>query len=90
MANFFKDYHQEVKAKREAEERIKKAFETPEFNRGQLVKVREYHQSALLGGVRKMYFSDYACTKGMVLLSPSKKEALSGVGYLYYECDIIN
>ena len=73
MANFFKDYQRQVKAKETAET-------TPTtYEIGQAVLV-----SSGYVGVKplKRYFADYV-SDSTVLLAETKAEALKGYGYLY-------
>ena len=86
MANFFKEYQATVKAKKEEEARRKyedreKAREIADYFyslvRGQRVKVdKAYAENGYL------YFADNL-DDGHILLSETKKEAVSGYGYIY-------
>ena len=93
MANFFKDYHQELKATRKAEEqaewqaRLARQYK-PEYHIGQPVYI--YAGSALMGGKVKRYFAGYGCTDNMVWLSATKSEAFAGIGHTYYTSEILN
>lgn len=83
MANFFKDYHAEVKAKKEAEENAK--GKPIEYTRGQIVYINPIYDSERNG---KRYFVD-DLGGGNVLLAKTKKDALSGYGYIYDRCNIV-
>ena len=83
MANFFKDYHAEVKARREARESEK--AKRIEYDRGQIVYINPMYDSERNG---KRFFVDYL-GGGCVLLAKTKKDAMNGLGYIYDECNIV-
>ena len=84
MANFFKDYHTEIRAKREAEENAK--ARQVSYNRGQIVYINPIYDSERNG---RRYFVD-DLSNGCVLLAKTKKEAMSGYGYIYDVGCIVN
>lgn len=85
MANFFKGYHAQLKADRES---VKAATPeiTPEYCTGDLVHINPYLDENRNG---KRFFVTYL-SDNHILLAETKKEALSGYGYIYHLCDIVN
>lgn len=83
MANFFKDYHAEVKARREAE--AKQKPERKEYDIGQIVRINPMYDS---DGNGKRYFVTYL-SGDCVLLAKTKKDAMNGYGYIYSESSIV-
>lgn len=83
MANFFKDYHAELNAKRKAEENAK--VNHTEYKQGQIVHINPMYDEERNG---KRYFSSYL-NNGYVLLAKTKKDALNGYGHIYNKCAII-
>lgn len=83
MANFFKDYHKGLKEKRGAAEQAKAT--RINYEAGQLVYINPQYDE---NGTGKKYFVEYL-EKDMVLLANTKKEALSGYGYIYSVHDIV-
>ena len=75
MANFFKEYHAELKKKRE--EVVKE--KTIEYKRGQVVHINPMYDEDRNG---KRYFADQLGDDS-VLLAKTKKEAMSGYGRIY-------
>jgi hypothetical protein len=85
MANFFKNYQTELKAKREAEENAKP--KRKEYQLGQVVYVG--YISPLCGEVSKrMYFVTYL-DDNTVILAKSKKAAMNEEGHIYYADTIL-
>lgn len=84
MANFFKNYHAEVRAKREAEETMMK--KSVEYDRGQVVYINPMYDENRNG---KRYFVDYLGNDN-VLLAKTRKDAMNGYGYIYSTCNIVN
>jgi hypothetical protein len=82
MANFFKEYHAELKEKRTAAESTKKDVE---YERGQTVFIDPMYDENRNG---KRYFVDYLGSGG-VLLAKTKKDAMNGYGYIYSICTIV-
>lgn len=80
MANFFKDYQAQVKAKREAEERAKQQPERKEYETGEVVMIDKRYDHTEKQTGRK-YFVTYL--KDHVLLADNKKQAMEGRGYIY-------
>lgn len=84
MANFFKDYQADVKAKAIAKETIKE--ESISYEQGQIVYVNLYGKiNPLIANIErktKKYFADYL-SENHVLLADNKKDALNGYGYIY-------
>lgn len=86
MANFFKEYHAELKAERKATE--KKAKEDiVEYKRGQVVYIKPFNLLFDDRNARKRYFADYLSDHS-VLLAETKKEALDGYGHIHSIYDI--
>lgn len=85
MANFFKAYHTQLKADRAEQQAAKELPATPEYDLGQIVYI-----NPLMGENRngKRYFVDYLGDKH-ILLAKTKKEAMSGRGYIYSIYDIV-
>lgn len=83
MANFFKEYHAEIKAKRIAME--KTTEKNIEYNRGQIVFINPMYDENRNG---KRYFVDYLGDDS-VLLAKTKKDAMNGYGYIYSSCIIV-
>ena len=80
MANFFKEYHAELKEKRTVTENKEKEYV---YSIGEPVYIHQVY-----GKNNKKYFADYL-ERDMVLLADSKKDAMSGYGYIYSKYDII-
>lgn len=79
MANFFKEYHAERRAKEIAPE-------TPvEYTQGQVVYIDPMYDENRNG---KRYFVDNL-SGDSILLAKTKKEAMSGYGYIYSRHDIV-
>lgn len=83
MANFFKEYHAQIRAKREAEENAKP--KRIEYDEGQLVYINPIYDIDRNG---KRYFVTYLDDE-CVLLAKTKKDAMSGYGYIYDISDIV-
>lgn len=81
MANFFKDYHEELKERRAAEEQ---KTDRVEYNEGDTVYINPMYSE----GTAKKYFVTYL-SADMVLLANTKKEAVKGYGYIYSIHDIV-
>lgn len=85
MANFFKEYHAELKAKRKAESE-QKAIEEREKNKhkyyelGEVVYLRPH---TIWGEPQKMYYAGYF-GDSTVFLTEKKKDALNGIGTAYH------
>lgn len=81
MANFFKEYHAERRAKEsvKATRNIRK-----EYNRGDVININPIYDENRNG---KRYFVDYL-SDSSVLLAKTKKDAMNGYGYIYSVCDI--
>lgn len=83
MANFFKDYHAQVRADREVEEKAK--VKSVEYTKGQVVYINPMYDSERNG---KRYFAD-DLGNGCVLLAKDKRDALNGCGNIYDRCNIV-
>ena len=79
MANFFKEYHAERRAKETAQEK------TVEYSVGQIVYINPMYDENRNG---KRYFVE-RLSGGRVLLAKTKKDAMSGCGYIYGDCDVV-
>lgn len=86
MANFFKEYHAQLRAEREAEAMAAKAAERPAYVRGQAVRINPMYDD---DGNGKRYFVDYLSSDS-VILAKSKAEALSGYGHIHSIHNIID
>ena len=82
MANFFKEYQADIKAKKQAEENAK--VKHVEYNRGQLVYINPMYDADRNS---KRYFADYL-SDGFILLAKTKKDAINGYGQIYSACII--
>ena len=82
MANFFKEYHAEIKAARDAKEAAPK--KTVNYDRGQIVYINPMYDENRNG---KRYFVEYLGDNS-VLLAKTKKDAMNGYGYIYDICII--
>ena len=80
MANFFKDYHKQIKAKRQAEEVAKR----DDYLVGQVVYINPNYDEHKNG---KKYFIEYL-EDTIILLADTKKEALCGYGHIYSVYDL--
>lgn len=78
MANFFKEYHAELKAQRTAEEQKKNPRRT-EYTTGQVVYIDPMYDENRNG---RRFFVEYL-SGDSVLLAKTKKDALNGYGYIY-------
>ena len=80
MANFFKDYRKQVKEKKKAEKIGNREAEKIEYEVGQVVYINPLYDWHNNNG--KKYFVDYL-DDDSILLADTKKEAMSGYGYIY-------
>ena len=85
MANFFKGYHAQLKADRESVKAAATPEITPEYCTGDIVRINPYLDENRNG---KRFFVDYL-SDNHILLAKTKKDALSGNGYIYHLCDIV-
>lgn len=87
MANFFKDYQEQVKEdkaiKEKAEQTEKQRYI---FKVGQMIKINPIYDHTENNG--KKYFADYL-SEGYILLADTKSEAKKGIGKIYSKAVIL-
>lgn len=99
MANFFKDYHAQLKAKREQEQAQKDKGTMREtarrdyiygLKRGDRVKwsVLVYAGTDTPANIQTLYFADII-SDNTLLLAEDKQTAKAGRGYFYDVCGVI-
>lgn len=86
MANFFKDYQSQIKADKERKrlEMLEQTEKQAEYEKGDIVYINPMYDENRNG---KRYFVDYL-SDNHILLAKTKKEALSGYGYIYSMYDV--
>lgn len=99
MANFFKDYHAQLKAKREQENAAENERKQKErarldyidgLRRGDAVKwsILVYAGTDKPANIQTLYFSDII-SDDTLLLAEDKQTAKAGKGYFYDACGVI-
>lgn len=81
MANFFKDYQNELKTKRNEQNQTK----SMEYTEGQIVYINPMYDKNRNG--KRYFVNDLG--SGYVLLAENKKDAIKGVGYIYHNSVIV-
>lgn len=79
MANFFKEYHAERRAKESARAKESEKATRKEYNRGDIIHINPMYDENRNG---KRYFTEYL-GDDTVLLAKTKKDAMNGYGYIY-------